>query len=98
MKNIYTYLIAFALGGLATFLILKEDEVDVEVPIDIDFTTPTIIKEWDTVYITNTEYVKLLVKGKKEIDSTYFEEYNKLKDSVDKTELFKKAISINMSS
>jgi len=95
MKNIYKYLIAFALGGLAIFLILKEDKVDVEVPIDIDFTTPTIIKEFDTVYITNTEYIKLLTEGKKEIDSVYFEEYNKLKDSVDKAELFKKAISIN---
>ncbi|MGK2864905.1 MAG: hypothetical protein ACSLE0_23435 [Chitinophagaceae bacterium] len=79
------------IGGLIMFFLLREEKEIVDVPIDIDFTTPQIVKETDTVYYPSPVYVK----GEKEIDSTYYAEYLKLKDSILKDEAYKEAITIN---
>jgi len=58
--------------------------------INKEVLVPSVEKEFDTIYEPVPVYVKV-----KEIDSTYYEEYKKLKDSVAKDSMFKEAIKIN---
>lgn len=81
-----------ALAVVAFFLVkglIEEPEteyiyrdVTVEVPV-VEHVFDTIIKP------------VAVVRTKVEIDSTYYEEYKKLKDSVEKDSMFKEAIKIN---
>lgn len=92
-QSIGKYLLAFAAGCLAMFLLLREEKTDVEVPINFDIETPEITKETDTVFLPRP----IRVPGPKQtiIDSTYYDEYVKLKDSIARDSLFKEAITIN---
>lgn len=89
--DIYKVLGGVLVGALVMFFFMKEEPVEVDVPVEFDFKTPEIVKGTDTVYYPSPVYVK----GDKEVDSIYFEEYTKLKDSLAKEELFKEAITIN---
>lgn len=84
----------FILGGMVIFFLLKEnkEEATAEVPVNIEFKTPEIVVKKDTVFLPEPIYIK----GDKEIDSTYYNEYINLKDSIAKEELFKETISINV--
>lgn len=60
------------------------------VPVEVEVLVPSVEKEFDTIY----EPVPFPVKVK-EIDSTYYEKYKQLKDSVARDSMFQEAITIN---
>lgn len=79
-------------GGLIMYFLLKEETQVVDVPVSIDVTTPEIVKQTDTVYLPKPVYE--FIEGESIIDSTYYDKYTQLKDSLAKEELFKEAIAI----
>ncbi len=87
-KNIWI-LITFALFGLWVNQCNKDPEVR-KVPVEVKVEVPSIEKKFDTIY--EPKPVPYTVK---EIDSTYYRKYVKLKDSLAKDSLFKKSIEIN---
>lgn len=68
---------------------------EVKIPIKIEVPIPVIKVEFDTIYEPKPYPVYLKGKLIKEIDSSYYDKYNKLADSIKKDNLFKKAITIN---
>lgn len=60
------------------------------IPVEVEVLVPSVEKDFDTIYKPTTVYVKV-----KEIDSSYYKKYVKLKDSVAKDIMFKEAIEIN---
>lgn len=76
--------------GLMLILFLNKKEIEyIEVPVEIELEIPIIEKEFDTIYLPSP------IKEKKpQIDSTYYKEYIKLKDSITRDSIFKKAITI----
>lgn len=60
------------------------------VPVEVEVLVPSVEKVFDTIYEPKPYPVKV-----KEIDSTYYEKYKKLKDSVQKDSMFKESIKIN---
>tara|TARA_R110000772_G_scaffold50518_4_gene116149 strand:- start:33330 stop:33950 length:621 start_codon:yes stop_codon:yes gene_type:complete len=64
----------------------EKEYITVETVIEV----PSIKYVFDTIYEPVPVYKKV-----KEIDSIYYKEYKKLKDSVKKDSMFKKAIEIN---
>ena len=92
MKNqIGNYLIVFSIGVISMFLLMKscEQEPDiVEVPVHIEVPVPSIEKEFDTIKLP-PQIIK-----EKEIDSVYYKEYLKLKDSIARDSAYRDAITI----
>lgn len=82
--------IGILIGGGILFFLMKDEVEYVDVPVTIEIETPVIVKETDTIYMPTPVHVA----GPVEIDSTYYEEYVKLKDSVAKNEAYKDAITI----
>jgi len=80
----------FVLGILCVLLwkSCNQDPEYIEVPIKIEVPIPIIEKEFDTIYLPEP------IKGDIIIDSTYYKEYLKLKDSVARDSSYKEAISI----
>jgi len=68
---------------------------EVEVPIRVEIPIPVIEMEFDTVYKPKPYPVYLKGKTLTEIDSTYYDKYQALNDSIKKDSIFKKAITIN---
>lgn len=91
-KYIYSFLAGLIIGSVATYYIFKKDVKEVKVPVEIEVKVPEIVVEKDTVFYPKPVYVP----GKKEIDSSLYKEYTKLKDSIEKEKLFKEAIELNV--
>lgn len=89
IKDVLPWLIILVGAYFLVREINKEPEV-LEVPVEIKVPVPSIKKEFDTIYKPKPVPVKEII-----IDSTYYEEYKALKDSVAKDSLFKEAIKIN---
>lgn len=91
-SNIIYFLAGLLIGSVATFYIFKKEIKEVKVPIEIEVKVPEIKVEKDTVFLPKP----VNVPGKKEIDSVFYKEYIKLKDSIKRDKLFKDAIEINI--
>ena len=83
------YLIIAVLGVFLYFQLTKDVEI-VEVPVRVEVPVPVVKVEFDTILDPYPVYIE----GKTIIDSTYFEKYINLKDSVEKRKLFIEAIAI----
>lgn len=90
-QDIVKYGIAALIGAVISFFIFKGEVKEVEVPIRVEVPVPSIEKQFDTVYYPKPVYVK----GKTQIDSSYYKKYSVLKDSIAKDSLFKEAITLN---
>lgn len=60
------------------------------ITIEKEILVPSVEKVFDTVYKPVPQTIKV-----KEIDSVYYEEYTKLKDSIQKDSMFRESIKIN---
>jgi len=92
INEIPKYILYIIISVLSLFL-LKEctEEIEiVEVPVVIEVPVPSVEVEFDTIKMLTPIYIK----GEKEIDSTYYQKYITLKDSVQKNSMFKDAITI----
>lgn len=65
---------------------------EVKVPVEIEVPVPVVEKVFDTIYKPKPIYIP--GKTKIQIDSTYYERYLSLQDSIQKDSLFKEAIKI----
>lgn len=82
--------IILAIGAIF-FIRQCGEEPEIEyIPVEVRVEVPSVEKVFDTIYEPEPYPVKV-----KEIDSTYYEKYKQLKDSVAKDSMFKEAIKIN---
>lgn len=82
---------SFLLGciiGLGIYFILPKETETIEVPVQIEVPVPIVEKEFDTIFLPKP------INNKPIIDSIYYKEYLKLKDSIKKDSVFKDAIKI----
>lgn len=92
MKKYLKY-IPWALLIIGALLFVRQCNAEVEpefIIVEKEVLVPSVTHVFDTIKEPVPVYVKV-----KEIDSTYYEQYKKLKDSVAKDSLFKEVIAIN---
>jgi len=91
MKKIKQVLPWILIGVLAVLFIREcnEKKVPEYIVKEIKVEIPVIKKEFDTIYEPKA------IPGPIVIDSTYYDKYKQLKDSVAKDSMFKEAIAIN---
>jgi len=87
-RDLITFLVGGVIGLVITLFLMKPEVVEVEVPVEIEVPVPVIEKVFETV---REPYP---VKGDTVIDSTYYNRYNALKDSVARDSMYKDAITI----
>lgn len=92
MKDYIKYIpwIFLIVGSILFIRQCGEEPVIEYVPVEVEVLVPSVEKVFDTIY--EPKPVNVIVK---EIDSTYYEKYKQLKDSVAKDSMFKEAIKIN---
>tara|TARA_R110000772_G_scaffold10312_1_gene33039 strand:+ start:1244 stop:1846 length:603 start_codon:yes stop_codon:yes gene_type:complete len=90
--KIGSYILTLIVGALIMFLLVRgcSDPEIIEVPVTIEVPVPVIVKEFDTV----KEFVPIYREGPIKIDSTYYDKYIALSDSIQRDSLFKDAITI----
>ena len=90
-KLIIGFTIGFILGGLGMYFLMKWKEGIIKVPIKIEVPIPPIKGGTDTIYLPSP-----IIKEPRKIaiDSTYYKEYVKLKDTLVKDSIYKNAITI----
>lgn len=90
--KIGSYILTLIIGAAIMFLLVRgcSDPKIIEVPVTIEVPVPVIIKEFDTV----KEFIPIYRDGPVKIDSTYYDKYIALTDSVQRDSLFKDAITI----
>lgn len=64
---------------------------EVKVPVTVEVPVPVIEQHFDTIYKPKPIYI---LKSVSALDSTYYNKYTELKDSIQKDSLFKDAITI----
>lgn len=90
MKNlVLSFLAGVIVGAIIMFFLKKGTVKEILVPIQFDIEAPIIEVEKDTIYLPEP------IKGEVIIDSTYYDKYKSLKDSISKDSLFKEVIKIN---
>lgn len=86
------YAIIFLIGVIILLAIKGCEDVEtieVEVPVNIEVPVPVVEHKFDTIYLP-----KEIKKEVKVVDTMYLDKYIRLKDSVDKLEFIKDAITI----
>jgi hypothetical protein len=93
-NNLITLGIGLLLGVLLMYFIQKPTIVEVPVKVKIEVPVPVIEKQFDTIY--KPQPYPVYVKGDiiKEIDSSYYNRWLSLKDSISKDKAYKDAITI----
>lgn len=84
-------IIGIIIGAGLMFLLMKKEITEVKVPVALKIKTPIIKKEFDTIYLPG-EIIRL--PGERIIDSTYYDQWKKLTDSLEREKMFKDAITI----
>jgi len=90
-KYITITFISLLVGFFVSYFIFKKEIDNISVNINIPVKIPSVEKEFDTIKLPSE--VKIL-PGEKVIDSTYYNEYIKLKDSIKKNKAYKDAITL----
>jgi len=93
MKKYLKYLpwVILAIGLILFINQCNDKQLESEyIIVEKEILVPSVEKVFDTVYEPKPVYIKV-----KEIDSTYYEKYNSLKDQMSKDSLFKESITIN---
>jgi hypothetical protein len=95
MEEVKKYIkyLPWAIASVLAILMIRgcgKEPIKQYVPVEVRVEVPSVEKVFDTVY----EPVPYPVKVK-EIDSVYYGEYKKLRDSIQKDSMFREAIRIN---
>lgn len=88
-ERIILYSAIIILLGILMYQCSRKPDV-IKIPIKIEVPIPVVEVEFETI---NNPY-PVYIPGKKEIDSIYYDRYMALKDSAERNEVFKDAITI----
>jgi len=93
-NNLITLGVGLLLGVLLMYFIQKPTIIEVPVKVKIEAPVPVVEKQFDTIY--KPKPYPVYIKGDivKEIDSSYYNRWLSLKDSISKDKVYKDAITI----
>jgi uncharacterized protein YxeA len=93
IKNTLIIVVILLITVIGGFLLLKPKyETKTKIPVKTKITTPKITRVTDTIYITDTLYkyrVKYVSEG---YDEDLIDKYTKLQDSIEKLQMYVKAV------